>query len=245
MAKIKSVQKIKKLSPISKNLKNQRTALGKGKSFNSQTYKKPKLSLSDYIKKMKLIVKAFVGKGLRVSNFRDYLDEARYHRMRKQLRAFYITAFKDGTFKFIVKSSGLGEDNSYKVELKFKNLPKFAKNIKATPKELVNNTPIAVRCSCDDYRYRLKYYLGQMGADLGKKETRPPNKTNPNQEHLFLCKHLALVLVSCTKPSFYNNPFKRYVNNIRRKDKRNTVKILEKDKEASHRASLSMKHSTK
>jgi hypothetical protein len=78
-----------------------------------------------------------------------------------------------------------------------------------------------------------------MGAVLGLKEHRYPKITNPYNEHLFLCKHQALVISGIQNPSFRDNIFKRYIDNLlKQKRTRVTKKDTEKTLRASYRSKI-------
>jgi hypothetical protein len=77
-----------------------------------------------------------------------------------------------------------------------------------------------------------------MGAVLGVKEYRYPKITNPHNEHLFLCKHQALVFNGIQNPSFRDGVFKRFIDNV---IKQKGTRVTQKDREKTLRASYKTK----
>jgi len=238
------IKKIRKLSAPKKTS----TLLSSAKKFDDKrkavaSKQKSTLSISQAISLMKNLIKTHTS-GLSLKDFFDYADKKRVDRAKKQLKVYFLNSFKKGVFNFVVKSSGLNEPESYNVRVQFKKIDEIveARQHYIKHDEFMHDMKIGVECSCDDFKYRFRYWLTQMDSlpDGALKEHRFPKKTNPNSEHLFLCKHSILVLNGMNKPSFRDNIFKRYLNNLVEKGK-NTVRVEKKDKRSTYLAS----HKTK
>ena len=57
-----------------------------------------------------------------------------------------------------------------------------------------NSDNVYIKCSCPDFRYRLGYWASKDNIIVGEKETRPSDKTNPNNTLGAGCKHIMLVI---------------------------------------------------
>lgn len=60
-----------------------------------------------------------------------------------------------------------------------------------------DNPDVKVDCTCNDYKYRLRYVASKYDYQYGHKETRPAKITNP-LNHGAVCKHLAALLANKT-----------------------------------------------
>lgn len=60
----------------------------------------------------------------------------------------------------------------------------------------IDNTDIMVDCTCADFVYRYAYWATKYGYKYGKPETRPADKTNPNDKIGAMCKHLTSILTN-------------------------------------------------
>ncbi len=243
MAKIKRVSRVKKVSPIAKNLQNATKKLFKEaqayEDYQKQALKDShKKTLSQYLHQLRLLVKALSG-NIAIGNSLKYIDKKRIQRAKTQLRVYFLQTIKNqDTFRFVVKSSGLNPPQSYYVDIHFRDLEVMALT-DTDYKDILLKSRIKTQCSCDDFKYRFRYWLTQMGAVLGVKEYRYPKITNPHNEHMFLCKHQALVFNGIQKPSFRDGIFKRFVENkIKDKATRVTAKDREKTLRASYRATI-------
>lgn len=58
----------------------------------------------------------------------------------------------------------------------------------------IDKTDILVDCTCADFVYRFAYWATKFGYKYGKPETRPAKKTNPDDKHGAVCKHLTAIL---------------------------------------------------
>jgi len=57
-----------------------------------------------------------------------------------------------------------------------------------------NADDVLVRCSCPDFVYRESFWLSMNGGIAGEMETRPSDKTNPDDTKGSGCKHIQTVL---------------------------------------------------
>lgn len=115
--------------------------------------------------------------------------------------------FKRDILSFVVKVQG--ETNRYGVELEIKGvLEEIQQQVKRNNDKLefkvilmslmkvFNTGDVFVGCSCPDARYRMAYNQTKNNYKAGYKETRPSNKTNPNDDLGAGCKHVLLVLAN-------------------------------------------------
>ena len=100
-----------------------------------------------------------------------------------------------------------GETDDYVVTISFGGfLDELKKQIKQSNNELslrvvirallnsFNSDNVYVRCNCPDFQYRHAYYASKNNIIVGDKETRPSDKTNPNNDLGAGCKHIMLVI---------------------------------------------------
>jgi len=238
--KIKKIQTVKPISPISANLQRVHKKLkAQSTDFVREKVKRPHTSLKANIQELRDILKANKN-GMTVTNaIPHFLNIRRKERMQTQLKVFFISSVSKGVFKFVVKSSGLGDERAYNVEIAFKDVDtSIALGI---PKDdILMKSNIQMQCSCKDFTFRFRYWLTKMNAILGRKEHRPPKKTNPHpfDDHRFLCKHSALVLRGITKPAFKDNIFKRFIDG---KINKKHIRVSAKDKNKTIRSSHSIR----
>jgi hypothetical protein len=57
-----------------------------------------------------------------------------------------------------------------------------------------NSDNVYIRCSCPDFQYRHAFWASKNNIIVGDKETRPSDKTNPNNKLGSGCKHIMLVI---------------------------------------------------
>lgn len=57
-----------------------------------------------------------------------------------------------------------------------------------------NSDNVYIRCNCEDFQYRHAYWASRNNLIVGDKETRPSDKTNPNNKLGSGCKHIMLVI---------------------------------------------------
>lgn len=58
----------------------------------------------------------------------------------------------------------------------------------------IDTTDVLVNCTCNDFIYRFAFWATKYGYKLGKKEFRPPKKTNSKDNQGAMCKHLTAIL---------------------------------------------------
>jgi hypothetical protein len=247
MAKIKKISQTKRITPTTKLISNLsiKAKEHQKKHFETsykhkQQLKKRPMSLDEHLKLLGNVLKVYTNK-LTVANAFEYIDKERIKRAKEQLKVFYLNNMKKGVFNFVVKSSGLtSENSSYFVKIQFKEAEILA-HTEEDYNQILLNSRIGIECTCEDFKYRFRYWVTQMKAlpDGAIHEYRYPKITNKDSEHLFLCKHCALVLNGIQKPSFKDNIFKRYIMNLRKGKKQ--VKVTQKDKFRTLRASKVMK----
>ena len=241
--KNKNVKKSNKFSPIDKHISNKTTSLikrvKKEEKQQVEALRKTTKNLSQLLEDLKHIVKAYKD-GLTINTIRGYSDIQRIQRAKHQLRVYFVSNFSKNRFRFLVKSSGLNEPDSYFVDIEFSE-SEVLSHTDVSHKDILLNSKIKTQCTCDDFKYRFRYWLTQMGSVLGVKEHRYPKITNPKpyEHHKFVCKHQILVFNGITKPSFQDGIFKRYINNLRVGKK--GVKVTQKDTKKTYLAS----HKTK
>lgn len=74
-----------------------------------------------------------------------------------------------------------------------KHMVKFDWVIRACNKA-IDQSDVYVNCSCYDFKYRFRYVATKNSYVYGKKEMRPADIRNPNDDIGSFCKHLAAVL---------------------------------------------------
>lgn len=83
----------------------------------------------------------------------------------------------------------------------------------------IDSTDIYVNCTCDDFKYRYEFWSTKYKYKYGSPETRPPKKTNPNDDIGATCKHLASILSNkkwlVRVSSVINNWIKKNIDDIR------------------------------
>ena len=57
-----------------------------------------------------------------------------------------------------------------------------------------NSDNVYIRCNCPDFQYRHAFWASKNNIIVGDKETRPSDKTNPNNKLGSGCKHIMLVI---------------------------------------------------
>ena len=77
---------------------------------------------------------------------------------------------------------------------------------------------IKLHCECDDFRYRFAYWFSLKGDNSGAPETRPSNKTNPQDKLGRGCKHILFCLQNSIWAAriariFFNYCFNLYKTN--------------------------------
>lgn len=100
-----------------------------------------------------------------------------------------------------------GETNEYTVTISFGGfLDELKRQIKQNNNELslriiirallnsFNSDNVYIRCSCPDFQYRHAFWASKNNIIVGDKETRPSDKTNPNNKLGSGCKHIMLVI---------------------------------------------------
>jgi len=251
--RVKRVKQVKKTAKTSlgKNLNKTLEFLKKqAREFEKRVKaeKREPQTIGQMLAELKAIVKAFK-QGIRVADFLEFSDPERVERASKQLRVYFLSSFRKGVFNFVVKSSHIyapKTPEAYKVRLQFKEADTLALTTDMNHKEILEISKIGIECSCDDFKYRFRYWITQMNAlpEKGIKEFRFPKITNKYGEHKFLCKHCILVLYAVEKPSFRDGVFKRYIDNIRKKGKAR-VRVTAKDVKRTYQASHHIKIKTK
>lgn len=87
--------------------------------------------------------------------------------------------------------------------------------------QAIDKTDVLVDCTCPDFKYRYAYYASKFGYKYGKPETRPPKKTNPDDNIGAMCKHLTSLLANkrwlIKLATIVNNYIKQYADDIRKK----------------------------
>lgn len=115
------------------------------------------------------------------------------------------TFWKKDILTFGVKIEG--ETNTYLVKISFGNiLPRLQKEVKDNDNKLtpeviykalsnsINSEDVKFNCQCPDYLYTLKYFASENGYNVGEKETRPSDITNPDDTKGAGCKHVLAAL---------------------------------------------------
>jgi hypothetical protein len=244
MAKIKKIQQIQKVKATKKNdhFVLQSKLFNKAKidrNLSKHREVKVALSVDDMLRELREL-KDIYKNGITLSNVFKYVDKARIHRAKTELKIFFLKTFsrknEKDIFKFIAKSSGKNTKEYYQVEVSFRDIDAMIEE-NMTPKEILLNSTIATQCSCEDFTYRFRYYLTKMEAVLGLKEHRFPKITNAHREHKFLCKHQTLVLNGMRKNAFLAT-FTRYINN---KKKGKGIRINKKDISSTYISSSKIK----
>ena len=99
-----------------------------------------------------------------------------------------------------------GETDEYSVKISFGGFLQLLKdqidkteqfNLKAVTRALINGfnkDDVYIHCSCPDWQYRYAYYATKNNINNGDAETRPSDKTNPDDKLGAACKHVLLVL---------------------------------------------------
>jgi len=211
MAKIKSVSKVKSTSTTKKNKspilhhKLQKQKIDKRLDVKGEAPSKA-LTIREHGRAIKHYL-SYYGKGLNVKNALDKSLPIDIHRAKTQLKAFYIKTISDGTFKFTVKSSGLYEETSHDVHIKWM----IEKYNSEDSKEVFLNAPIRFQCGCGRHTYWYRYLATKGGWSLGVNENRFPSIRNPNLKGI-ACKHVIKVLTVLHGASFQRT-FGRYVHN--------------------------------
>ena len=242
--KTNKIKKIKKIPTISQSKQNEfkvLSSLTKKQNYQDRQHLKEKrqLNLTDLLKILQTLAKNLKNK-ITLKTIKDYEDSERVERAKKQLKVFFLNSLKKGVFNFVVKSSGLTPENiSYNVKIEFKDLLELKKQ-GVDYKKALKNSKLGLECSCDDYRYRFRYWLTKMEAlpNGAIKELRYPKIRNANTEHKFVCKHIVLVTNALEKPSFRDGIFKRFYDNI---DTTKQVRVTKKDKAKTEKASKVIK----
>lgn len=240
MKKIQRIKQSNSFNPIKSFSNSKMTSLAKRVTQErKQITQESKLTIAQLVEQLKTLTKIFSVNGIRIIDIKKYEDKKRIDRAKKQLKVYFLNSFKKGKFRFVVKASGLNPPNvSYYVDIQFKDLDDLIYTKKSYD-EILNESAIRTQCTCDDFRYRFRYWLTKMGAVLGYEEHRFPKITNPHSEHKFLCKHQILVINGIQKPSFVNGIFKRYIDNLRQG--KSQVRTTEKDKFSTFIASHKVK----
>lgn len=101
----------------------------------------------------------------------------------------------------------IGETDTYLVSIEIQGvLQEIQRNVKqnkgklefkvviASLSKLLNFGDVNIGCTCPDAKYRMAYNQTKGGYKAGYKETRPSDKTNPDDELGAGCKHTLLVL---------------------------------------------------
>jgi hypothetical protein len=235
--KIKQVAKLKQTNSHKAMQQLKQTA--HKNQYSQQMRRETPKTIGEMVAELKNLVKV-LSNNLTVKNFLEHTEKNRVKRTKEQLKIYFLASFKKGVFKFVVKSSGLNEPSSYFVDLQFQDLEHTAITIQNNSVLLMENK-ISIQCSCDDFKYRFRYWHTKMNTipDGGQREYRFPKITNANGENKLLCKHCVLVLNGVKKPSFKDNIFKRYINNIRTGKK--GVRVKKEDSSKTLKASKSIK----
>lgn len=100
-----------------------------------------------------------------------------------------------------------GETNTYEVTISFGGfLDELKKELKKANDVFslrvvirallnsFNSDNVYIKCNCPDFIYRHAYWLSKNNIIVGDKETRPSDKTNPNNTLGNGCKHIMLVI---------------------------------------------------
>jgi len=227
--RIKKIRKIKKITNSQLEQKSLASSVKKQKYDRKKHLKAtPKNELTSLMKLLQYTVSKLKGK-ITLKTLAEYEDKERIIRAKQQLRVFFLNGIRKNIFNFVVKSSGTVPTNpSYMVKVQFKDLLEFKKQ-GLNHRQALRKSTLGLECSCDDFRYRFRYWVTKMEAlpDGAIKEMRFTKITNPNTEHKFVCKHIILVTNSLDKPSFRDSIFKRFYDKI---DLPQQVRVTKQDK---------------
>lgn len=104
-----------------------------------------------------------------------------------------VVEFEVGDYKVLVSFSNILLNLRQIVKQDPKHMVKFDWVIRACNRAL-DQADIYVNCQCADFRYRMKYWASRNKYVYGKRELRPADITNPNDDKGSVCKHLLSVL---------------------------------------------------
>lgn len=227
MAKIKSVSKVQSTTSTRKTNKNpilkhtlQTKPLDKTLAKKQETKITP-LTIREHNKAIKLYMKHY-SSGVTVKNALDHSLPIDIERAKTQLRAFYIRTLAGGTFKFVVKASGLYAATSHEVHIKWE-IDNY--DLNKNPKDIFLNAPIKAQCSCGRHTYYYRYLWTVARSSLGLQEHRYPEVRNKDLDGM-CCKHMIRVMKAIHAAPFQQT-FGRYIENEKANKK---TKISQKDK---------------
>ncbi|MGW8169661.1 MAG: hypothetical protein ACWGHH_06620 [Sulfurovaceae bacterium] len=203
--KVANTSTIKK-SPVLQH-KLQKKLIDKKSHRITETSKKG-LSIQEHRKAIMLYQKHYE-KGVTIDNAIHFSLKEDIERANTQLRAFYIKSLQEDVFKFIVKSSGLHQEDSYQVDIKFDVSGFMLDNLNS--KEIFAKASIKFQCSCPRHTYWYRYVWTVAKASLGIQEHRFPEVRNADLQGM-MCKH-GLKVIQNIKHSSFQVTFQRYIDN--------------------------------
>jgi len=218
LPKIKKIQQIGKTNRKQKLNQTTRVKLFK-QNYNKNLDKNTTFNQKDFDDNIKsslftnekITLDFAIKKSASIDKLRNY----------SQLKLYYLKAKIDNSFIFIVKSSGLYEEDKHQVNIKFNPNRRYKRT-----SDKIKNSQIKFQCSCGAFTYRLRYIATKNGCVLGLKETRYPKVRNRFLKGM-LCKHLIRVFNTLPKNQQFISTFERYLKNenirITKNDKIGTI----------------------
>lgn len=225
MAKVARVKKVKRVG--NNKTKKQLLISSTKKRRSSLTPRINVLTIEELVQRLEALKSLSKAKGITLEDSLKYVSKERIERMKKQLSVMYIAKIdRYGTMRFSVKSSGLtATHKAYFVDIRLnKLLDAVRAKPNATIKDLIMPLTFKTQCTCADFKYRFAYWHTLFNTIIGIKEFKPTNITNQNAEHLFLCKHQALVFTKILEKNFRLPYIQQVIKNAKMKDMSSKIK---------------------
>lgn len=231
-SRIKRVQKVKKVNNLTLTRKAKNLIKVTKQNRGVHTSRLNNLSVVEIYERLEALKSLSKAKGLTLKDSLKYVSKERIKRMKTQLNVFYIAKIdKLGTMRFSVKSSGRYAPKAYYVDIRFKKLLDAVRaNPNGSIKDIILPLRFRTQCTCDDFRYRFAYWHTLFNTILYKKEFRHTRITNASGEHLFLCKHQALVFSRIIESNFKAPYLQQIIKDTKDKAKDKALKKAKKDR---------------